>query len=484
MNPHILLILDGWGYTPEQSCNAIAQAKTPYYDKLLQQPLTLLEASGPAVGLPVNQMGSSEVGHMTIGYGQIVKQDLDYLNHELKSLSHCQILPSHNNLHIIMCLSEGGVHAHINHLKHICRLMPNRPIFIHAILDGRDTAMNASTHDLPALTEWLAIHAPHAKIVDCIGRFYAMDRDNNLDRTIKATQLYFEGKAKYHAHNISEALQWINNQSDEYCPPLIIDTEQAIKPEDAILFLNFRADRMCQLVDACARKHNTSQMMSLMAYQSPKLTSTIPSIFEKKPLKNGLTESLSTQGIRQQKIAESEKFAHVTYFFNGRHTEPFSNEKWITIPSPKTESYALIPHMRTKEIIDSVLQSLKNREADFYVVNIAAADMVGHTGDWQATLSAIECIDDQLGRLIAAAIESDAQLYITADHGNADQMGQPHQPCTSHSLNPVPFIMYPTPKKTLSKHGTLSQIAATIMHTMGIRPPDHMDPSLFDEHKI
>lgn len=479
LNPHILLICDGWGHSNNLEGNAVSAAHTPYYDSLMRKSHSLLEASEEAVGLPKGQMGSSQVGHMTIGQGRIVLQDLENINHHLNETDYIKNMPQSKRLHMIILLSEGGIHSHLNHLKKLLlNTHPTQSVFIHAILDGRDTDVNDAHTTLPEFNLWLSKHSPNAVIADVIGRYYAMDRDNNIMRTQRASNLYRHALYSHKFDHLHDALPLIAQQSDEICPPILFNEQGSIKPSDGVFFLNFRTDRMVQLTNELAKTHPLGNMVSLIQYSSPKLNVPLSPLIKSTVHPPCLSEILAKKGFRQVKLSETEKFAHVTYFFNSGRSTPHDQEDWHETLSIRTSSFDQTPQMRTKELTDQLIAWMAVGRYDFYVVNFAAADMVGHTGNFKATVKALEIIDVQLGRVLKAIDSYNGQLYFTSDHGNAEVMMKKDKICTTHSLNPVPFCMYPLPPKGLVKFGGICQIAPTILSCMRIAPTDSMSPSL------
>lgn len=497
--PLMLVILDGWGYCTKIKHNAIAQAKTPNWDRWwASYPHTLLEASGQAVGLPDKQMGNSEVGHMHIGAGRLIPQDFTRINQAIESgiFFNNQILidlieqlkSSQKSLHIMGLLSSGGVHSHQDHLfafLKLCHQYNFKSVYLHLFLDGRDTPPKSAETSLTQLGEALR-QFPVAKIRSLSGRFYAMDRDKRWDRVKKVYDMLIDGHSEYHFDTAENALHALYEQdfTDEFIPPTLIGTTQTIQPEDAIFFFNFRADRARQLTEALTNpsiegfKHTAppklSQFVSMTQY-SEKLHTI--AAYPPMLLSNTLGEVLAHNNLKQFRVAETEKYAHVTFFFNGGNEKVFADEKRILIPSPKVNTYDLKPEMSAFEIKDAILNAIDSDGYDVLIANFANADMVGHTGNYKATLEAIATLDSCMGEIWAKLKEKHGKMLITADHGNAEFMfdEKTDQVRTAHSSHPVPLLFLG--QGWAFSHipsASLRDIAPTMLQLLGINPPDDM----------
>jgi 2,3-bisphosphoglycerate-independent phosphoglycerate mutase len=496
--PVVLMILDGWGYSEHQKHNAIAQAHTPQWDQWWQQcPHILLEASGLPVGLPDHQMGNSEVGHMHIGAGRIIQQDFTRINDAIKQgdfdhiatlneLTH-SLKSSKKALHIMGLLSPGGVHSHEEHLFALLSFCDNKHVehvYLHLFLDGRDTPPQSALHSLERLNQVLQAY-PNPRISSISGRYYAMDRDQRWERIEPVYTMLTQGNSEYHFSDAESAIQsfYQNNTSDEFIPPTLIGSVQAIQEGDAVLFFNFRADRARQLTAAFIDPSFTG----FSKISRPKLSyfigmtqyaKNLPStaLFPPVSMSNTLGEVLASHGLRQLRIAETEKYAHVTFFFNGGQEQMFDKEQRILIPSPKVATYDLQPCMSAPELTDTLTKVINNQEYDVIICNYANADMVGHSGNFKATLEAIECLDRCMSKVWQALKPCDGTLFITSDHGNAEEMfnDTTHQAHTAHTSEPVPFVCVGGNWHFTQPQGSLIDIAPTLLHVMGITPPEEM----------
>ncbi len=503
MNPnkktYALIILDGWGYREDTEFNAIAAAKTPNWDFLWQNyPHTLIEGSGIAVGLPEGQMGNSEVGHLHMGAGRRVYQDLsridqsiqvgDFFNNPILTQTFITAEQNNRAIHVIGLLSEGGVHSHESHLHALLELARQRKfhqLFIHAFLDGRDTPPKSVTKSLQYLEKTY-----NAQVVSVIGRYYAMDRDKRWDRIQKAYELLTEAKADYVAKTTEEAILSAYNrgETDEFVKPTsILNSEgnpTSIQDGDSVIFFNFRSDRAREL----SRALTLDDFPFFIRQVRPKLAHfvtftqyahDIPAevAFPTIPLKNMLGDYLAQQGLTQLRLAETEKYAHVTFFFNGGIETPFAKETRILVPSPKVSTYDLMPEMSAYEITAELVKAILNQTYDFIVCNFANPDMIGHTGDFAATVKAVEIIDDCLGKIFTALKQTQSEAIITADHGNAEFMFDPEtkQAHTAHTSELVPFIYIGRLVKTIKPSGSLIDIAPTILHLMKLEKPAEME---------
>jgi 2,3-bisphosphoglycerate-independent phosphoglycerate mutase len=501
--PLVLLILDGWGYAETSEANAILSANTPTWNKLWSScPHILLEGSGEYVGLPNGQMGNSEVGHMTIGMGRVIGQELTKINRAIISNTFlnntalntaCDLVNEKNSsLHIIGLLSDGGVHSHENHIIEMIQLAilkKVRRVYIHAFLDGRDTPPKSALSSLQKIQAISDSH-PQCQIASLIGRYYAMDRDHRWERTELAYNLLTEGKATYLANTPEEALAlaYADGQTDEFVKPCLIHRDPTmplpvIQTDDAVIFMNFRADRARALTYAFTeenfsgfKRHQHPQLadfVTLTQYDTRLQTSVA---FMPESTKNGLGEWLSQRHYRQLRIAETEKYAHVTFFFNGGVEKPFENEIRELIPSQKIATYDLAPEMKAHEITDKIIEAIKAQNIDVIIANFANADMVGHTGQFFATVKAIETIDACLARLLDALDKVQGELLITADHGNAECMFDPStkQAHTAHTNHPVPLVYYGRKAHFIVPRGTLADIAPTMLYLLDEAIPSEM----------
>lgn len=499
--PLVLVILDGWGCREPASDNAIAQARTPVWHHLLADyPHTVIHTSGAAVGLPNSQMGNSEVGHMNLGAGRVVYQEFTRISKAIEDGSFfsnevlCNAVDKaagvDGAVHVMGLLSPGGVHSHEQHLFATVELAVRRgakDVVVHAILDGRDTpprSAQASLERLQATLERLQC----GRIASLVGRYYAMDRDQRWDRTAAAYRLISQGAAEYRASDALAGLRqaYERGESDEFVKPTAIVTTSQPSAEvadgDSVIFINFRADRARQLsraftedrFDGFDRGHRPrlGAFVCMTQYQD---TIPAPVAFPPVELHNGLGELLAAHHLRQLRLAETEKYAHVTFFFNGGRESPFPGEERVLVPSPKVATYDQQPQMSAPEVTDKLVEALRGGRFDVIICNYANPDMVGHTGIFEAAVTAVEAIDQCLGRLLDALHAAGAELLITADHGNVEQMrdertGQAH---TAHTTNPVPLIYVGRPA-TLAPDGALCDIAPTMLTLLGLPQPKEM----------
>ncbi|MBE8182832.1 MAG: 2,3-bisphosphoglycerate-independent phosphoglycerate mutase [Candidatus Portiera sp.] len=520
-----LIILDGWGQGKDYPGNAIQLATTPNWDKLVKErPMRQLVASGELVGLPAGQMGNSEVGHTILGAGRIIYQTLLRINRSLednslasnkelnnflanykaiqKNMQNAQAAADAESpcLHLMGLLSDGGVHSHQEHLVAILEIAKNQgldKIMLHLFMDGRDTSPKSAVSYVKYLEEQIE-RLGAGQIVTVSGRYYAMDRDKRWERTSRVYNL-LTSKDTPDAQvpvvaDICEHLEFNYDQEvyDEFIPPFITtDGAQAIKERgrlirenDFVISVNFRADRMRQLTAALAAKEFTEFNRPFVLPQSSLLTMTkydsalpLPHIFDKEDLDNLLGELIAAQGMKQLRLAETEKFAHVTYFFNGGRDEAFRNEERRLIPSLKVATYDLAPQMCAPEITDELVAAIASEQYDFILCNYANGDMVGHSGNLDAAIQTVEVIDANLQRVLAALDSASAQALITADHGNCEEMltVDSLKPHTAHTLNPVPLIYYGPHNVEFDKGaGGLADIAPTLVDLMGLEVPQEM----------
>ena len=495
----ILIIMDGWGLAEEPAVSAINAAQTPFFDHSLQtRPHTTLEASEEAVGLPAGQMGNSEVGHMNIGAGRTVYQELVRVSKSISSGDFAQneryrrmVAHAQQNgkpIHLLGLLSDGGVHSHIDHLKGILSLLaqesPTPPVYVHAFLDGRDTDPNGGAAYLADLEAHMA-QVGCGKVASLIGRYYSMDRNQKWDRIAKAYHLLTKGAGTVF-NTASEAIQasYAAGITDEFMEAAVIHEDgkpvSTIEPGDAVFFFNFRTDRGRQLTTQLTQKtfpEEGTVPIELAYYTMTRYDDTFQRVqvmFEKENVQMGLGETLSNAGKSQLRIAETEKYPHVTFFFNGGREEPFLGESRILCPSPKVATYDLQPEMSALEIRDKVIADMETNAPDFICLNFANPDMVGHTGVWEAAVKACETVDATTKAVVEAGLSHGYACLVTADHGNADRMRNPDGSAhTAHTTALVPLI-YHGPGDVQLKPGKLGDLAPTILQLMGVPIPEEM----------
>ncbi len=497
--PLVLCILDGWGEAPAGEYNAVAAARTPNLDALrAHYPHGLIEASEHYVGLPAEQMGNSEVGHMNIGAGRILLQDLPRIDAAIESgalakhpqlLAHIAALQSSGGTcHLIGLASDGGVHAHIDHILYLVRVVAGAgvKVAIHAVLDGRDTPPKSAEGFLRLLEE-AATH-PNIRIATISGRYFAMDRDQRWERVSQAYAVLTSGKGEAAASALT-ALQsaYARGETDEFVTPIRIHDYAGMKDGDGVLMCNFRADRARQFLHALCdeaftqfeRPHRVqfAHMLGMIRYSEA--LNFIPALFEPQNVSDTLGEVTSRAGLRQLRIAETEKYAHVTFFFNGGREEVFEGESRIMVPSPNVATYDLKPEMAAAEVTAHVVHAIETKTQDIIIINFANTDMVGHCGKLDAAVKAVEAVDAAVGQIVDALIKTNGALIVTADHGNAEAMHdhRTNQAHTQHTTNPVPLIiMHPQLKGRALQlpHGALSDIAPTILAMLGIQIPHAM----------
>lgn len=478
--PLLLIILDGWGHTEAKDANAIALASTPTWNQLwTQYPHALIAGSGLAVGLPNGQMGNSEVGHMTMGTGRIIYQDLTLINNAIADQTFFSnpvlqsAIAQDNTLHILGLLSPGGVHSHEDHIFALLKMCGHKPVVVHPFLDGRDTPPQSARASLKKIQAIVAKH-PNVKIADVMGRFYAMDRDKRMERTNAACDLLVKGMAPFSAPDVLTALDmaYARGENDEFVQPTKI-ADYPIRNGDTVICMNFRTDRARQICHALLANVKIN-LITLTEYD-PSLNAEI--VFPKQPVTNILSEIIAEHGLKQLHIAETEKYAHVTFFFNAGREQPFVGEDRVLIPSPKVETYDLCPEMSAPQITEAVVQAIKDKKYAVIICNFANADMVGHTGNLQATIKAVEVLDQCLGKIVAAIKEFGGQALITADHGNAEVMwdASTQQAHTAHTSNLVPLI-YVGPPGVKFKEGNygLQDVAPTMLGLLNIDKPKEM----------
>lgn len=496
-SPMLLLIFDGFGYGAPSAYNAIANAQTPNFDALWQHyPHTLIAGSGRGVGLPDAQMGNSEVGHLNIGAGRIVFQEFTRISHAIEDRSFFdnailqqaidKAVTKQKAVHILGLASPGGVHSHLDHILAAIELAAERGVkklYIHAFLDGRDTPPQSAEASLQAIEEKLAA-LKLGQIATLCGRYYAMDRDQRWERVQQTYELLTNNQAKYHAMNAIDGLlaAYKRGETDEFVSPTLICPSK-VEEGDTILFMNFRADRARELtqafIDPDFNGFNRTSIPKLAAYvcltqYDANFTASVA--FPPTNLHHIFGEYIAQHGLKQLRIAETEKYAHVTFFFNGGVETAFAGEERLLIPSPKVATYDLQPEMSAPELTEKLIQAILSKKYDCIICNYANADMVGHSGNYAATVAAIECLDVCLGKIRMALEQSGGEMIITADHGNADCMYDPltQQPHTAHTINPVPFIYVGRPASIIKKEGVLADIAPTMLYLMGLTIPNEM----------
>lgn len=493
----MLVILDGWGLGQDPSRSAIAQGDTPFFDQLMSEfPNSQLLTHGENVGLPEGQMGNSEVGHLNIGAGRIVYQDLVLINKAISEgrLSENETLSeliekaklAARPIHVMGLLSDGGVHSHIDHLKGLLYHLVHSGlsnIHVHAFLDGRDTDPKGGLGYVKSLMAH--IEGTPVRLSSIIGRYYAMDRDKRWERTQKAYDLLVRGEGD----RTFDILAYLKSKydegvTDEFMSPVIIESEghafEKLKDEDFVLFFNYRTDRPRQLTEVLTQKAHPNQGMhplQLNYYTMTQYDSNFKGLnilFDKRKLTSTLGEAVSRAGLSQLRAAETEKYPHVTYFLNGGAEEVFENEDRILIPSPKVATYDLKPSMSAQELTDEVLKAIQVSTPDCIVINYANPDMVGHTGDFEAAKAAVTFVDTCLRRLVESAMDKAYKIVIIADHGNADYMiNEDGSPNTAHSTNPVPCIILGAGHVN-PRNGILADVAPTLLDLMNVPQPEAM----------
>ncbi|MBQ7213025.1 MAG: 2,3-bisphosphoglycerate-independent phosphoglycerate mutase [Bacteroidales bacterium] len=492
----LLVILDGWGIGDRSKSDVISCTPTPYWDYLNATfPHTHLNASGEHVGLPDGQMGNSEVGHLNIGAGRVVYQDLVKINMACRDdsiLQNPEIIAAYSYardngraLHLMGLVSDGGVHSSLDHLFKLCDIAARYGItntYIHCFMDGRDTDPHSGKEYIRALQAHTAKSA--GQIASIVGRYYAMDRDKRWERIREAYDLLVNGKGRA-ATDMVEAMQasYDEGVTDEFVRPIVnTSVDGRIRPGDAVIFFNFRNDRAKELTIVLTQQDMPDQgMQTLPGLHYCTMTPYDASfkglhvLFDKENVANTMGEYLSRQGLRQLHIAETEKYAHVTFFFNGGREQPFDGEERILIPSPKVATYDLKPEMSAPEVKTALVAEIAKEKFDFIVVNFANGDMVGHTGVYNAIAKAVWAVDHCVEAVIEAAKANDYEAIIIADHGNADNAINPDgTPNTAHSLNPVPFIYVTNNNSATVKDGRLADVAPSILHIMGLEQPADM----------
>ena len=496
--PLVLMIIDGFGHSDSPEYNAIHAANKPVYDRLLaNQPHGLISGSGMDVGLPDGQMGNSEVGHMNLGAGRVVYQDFTRVTKAIRDGEFFEnpnicaavdkAVAAGKAVHILGLLSDGGVHSHQDHLVAMAELAAKRgaeQIYLHAFLDGRDTPPKSAQHSIE-LMQATFTRLGKGRVASLIGRYFAMDRDNRWDRVEQAYHLIVEGKAEHHADYAVDGLiaAYERGETDEFVKATTIGEPVRVEDGDAVVFMNFRADRARELTrcfvepgfDAFQRTR-VPQLAGFVMLTQYAASIPAPSAFAPEPLTNVLGEYLANNGKTQLRIAETEKYAHVTFFFSGGREEPFEGEERILIPSPQVATYDMQPEMSAPEVTDRIVEAIEQQRYDVIIVNYANGDMVGHTGVFEAAVKAVECLDKCMGRIVEALDKVGGEALITADHGNVEQMedamtGQAH---TAHTCEPVPFIYYGKRKLKVREGGVLADVAPTMLTLLGLPVPTEM----------
>ena len=497
----MLMILDGFGINEKEDANAVKLANTPNIDKLMKTcPTTQIRTSGLDVGLPDGQMGNSEVGHTNIGAGRIVYQELTRITKSIedgdffsnpefsKAIENCKKYNS--KLHVMGLLSDGGVHSHIRHLYGILELAKRKDfenVYVHCFMDGRDTPPASGENYISALEEKMK-EKGIGKIATISGRFYAMDRDKRWERVEKAYRALVYGEGNKMASAIAAVESSYQKEVfDEFIEPTVITNAEGeplttIGEHDSVIFFNFRPDRAREitrtLVDQDFNEFEAKKNLNLCYVCMTSYDETMPNVsiaFKKEELKNTFGEYISANGLKQLRIAETEKYAHVTFFFNGGEEKQYEGEDRILVPSPKVETYDLKPEMSAYEVTEKLIDAINSKKYDCIILNYANPDMVGHTGNLDAAIKAIEAIDECVGKVVEAVNAQNGVLLITADHGNSEQMidyatGEPH---TAHTTNPVPLILVGMENAKL-REGRLADLAPTMLSIMNLQKPEEM----------
>ena len=492
--PTTLIIMDGFGLAPAADDNAVTLAKTPVLDGLFRDYAhTTLSASGLDVGLPAGQMGNSEVGHTNIGGGRVVFQDLPRISRAIedgsffrneaynKAMDDC--LKNGASLHLYGLLSDGGVHSHIDHLYALLQMAKDKGlhrVYIHCFLDGRDVSPTSGKGFVQALADKCAALGV-GKIATVMGRYYAMDRDKRWERVQMAYDAMVYGEGNHNADPVDAVAQsYANNVTDEFMEPVVCDSDGTISDNDSVIFFNYRPDRAREITraivdpefDGFQREFFPTTYVCNTEYDA-----SMPNVLVAWPriaVKNGLGEYLSSMGMTQLRIAETEKYAHVTFFFNGGVETQYPGEDRVLVPSPKVATYDLQPEMSAVEVCDKCVERIESGAYDVIILNFANCDMVGHTGVLEAAIKAVETVDTCVGRVVEATLKMGGITMVTADHGNAEDMKQPDgSPMTAHTTNLVPFILCGA--GTELRPGRLADIAPTILDVMGLACPEEMD---------
>jgi len=504
--PVMLMILDGFGIAPESDGNAVRRANTPNLDNLFAKyPHTQLQASGLFVGLPDGQMGNSEVGHLNIGAGRVIYQELTRITKEIEeggffknealTLAINNVKDNNKSLHLMGLLSNGGVHSHIDHLKGLLKLAKEagiQNVYVHGFMDGRDVPPTSGKEFIIEIENYMK-EIGVGKLATISGRYYAMDRDNRWERVELAYNAMVLGKGE-EANSAVEAIErsYADNKTDEFVLPTVIDKNGMIKDGDSVIFFNFRPDRAREITRAINDKvftgfnRETLNLTFVTMTQYDKTLEGVHIAYKPESITNTLGEYVSKHGKNQLRIAETEKYAHVTFFFNGGVEKENPGEDRALIPSPKVATYDLKPEMSAYEVTDELLKRLDQDKYDMIILNFANPDMVGHTGVVEAAIKAVEAVDECLGKIVNKVLEKDGEVFITADHGNSETMidfstGNPY---TAHTTNPVPFLWVANNTEGKGLHeGKLADIAPTILDRMGLDVPAEMTGKTLIESK-
>lgn len=493
----LLIILDGFGISPDMQFNAVKNAKMPNYDAYVKNyALGEIATSGSAVGLPDGQFGNSEVGHLNIGAGRVVRQDISRINHAIetkeffnnKAFTNAVEKSSGANLHIMGLLSDGGVHSHISHLFALIKLVGNneniKNVWLHLFLDGRDTPPKSALFYISQLQDYIKNY-PKVKIATCSGRYYAMDRDKRYERiklSYDAITIASSDESVY--ENIVEVINnaYLNGINDEFIKPHVLAGYAGIMSGDGVIFANFRADRAIQLTDALANPkfkefplhpQKLSAFVTMTSYE-PRFNVLVAFPYE--PIQNTLGEYISSLGLKQLRVAETEKYPHVTYFFNGGQKQPSVGEDWVLVSSPRdVATYDEKPQMSLPEVTDKLIDAIKLNQYDIIVTNFANGDMVGHTGSFDAAIKAVEALDFALGRVVPEMLNHNGEVLIIADHGNCEEMFdfKSNQPHTQHTTNLVPCLYIGRPAHIVNG-GALKDVAPTVLTICGLSKPKEM----------
>jgi 2,3-bisphosphoglycerate-independent phosphoglycerate mutase len=496
--PLVLIILDGFGHSDSHEYNAVYSASMPVFDRLLaEQPNGLISGSGMDVGLPDGQMGNSEVGHMNLGAGRVVYQDFtrvtkairdgEFFHNPTLCAAVDKAVAGGKAVHIMGLLSDGGVHSHQDHLVAMAELAVRQgaeKIYLHAFLDGRDTPPRSAQASLELMDATFA-RLGKGRTASLIGRYFAMDRDNRWDRVAAAYELIVDATAEYHCASAVAGLQaaYERGENDEFVKATTVGEPVRVEDGDAVVFMNFRADRAREITRVFVeddfkdfpRKHQP-RLAGFVGLTQYSVNIPAPAAFAAGSLHNVLGEYLASHGKTQLRIAETEKYAHVTFFFSGGREEPFPGEERILIPSPKVATYDLQPEMSAPEVTDRIVDAIEHQRYDVIVVNYANGDMVGHSGVFQAAVQAVECLDLCVGRIVEALAKVGGEALITADHGNVEKMedkqtGQAH---TAHTTEPVPFVYVGKRALKVREGGVLADVAPTMLHLLGLPKPEEM----------
>jgi 2,3-bisphosphoglycerate-independent phosphoglycerate mutase len=493
--PVMLVILDGFGWREETADNAVRQAKTPTFSRLWEGPHGFLHTSGEDVGLPHGQMGNSEVGHLNVGAGRVVMQDLPRISGaiargEIKNASALadlikKLKGSGGTCHLIGLVSPGGVHSHQDHAAALATILTEAgvPTLEHAITDGRDTPPQSAPEYLDRLRAALP---PSVAIATVCGRYYAMDRDKRWERVVQAYNAIVEAQGpRFPDAQAVIADAYANKQFDEFIRPAVVGDYGGMQDGDGVLCFNFRADRVREILGAMLEKDFSgfARLRAVrlaaavgMTQYSDELDPLMGAIFPSQPLTNILGEVVAQAGRTQLRMAETEKYPHVTYFLNGGREKPYGGEDRIMVPSPKVATYDLQPEMSAPELTDKAVAAIDSGKYDLIILNYANPDMVGHTGNLAAAIRAVETVDAGLGRLVAAIQKAGGAILVTADHGNCEMMRDPQTggPHTAHTTNSVPVVLFGARNRALAAEGRLADIAPTLLELMGLPKPREM----------